>query len=471
MKKLNPLFDTDSYKVSQFSQYPVGTSKIYSYFESRLGEGFEKIVFFGLQYIIKNTLMNQITHEDVDYAKQFFNSHMGVFNEEGWRYIVNEHNGYLPLQIKAVPEGTVLARGNVLVTIESTDPNVPWLPQYIETIIVRNWSMINVATISYQMKLVLLKAFEKTSDSITPKQDVLFKLHDFGSRGTYNQEAAGIGGMSHLINFMGSDTVAGILYAQDTYDTTEMLAYSIPGTEHSSTTSWGQNGEKSAFENMIKTYGGKTPFLAMVADSYDLEYAVKEIIGVQLKDLIINCGSTVVVRPDSGEPKVSVLKCLKWLSDAFGYTVNSKGYKVLPNCVRVIQGDGITMESLPEIVEFITGAGYSIDNIAFGMGGGLLAKHDRDTFRFAQKCSYIEIDGVGSEVRKIPKTDMTKASKGGKLKLVLEDGEYITVKNDGKDGRIDQLQVVYYFNAKYGHTEPLFNKTTFQEIRQRTGTW
>lgn len=471
MKKLNPLFDTDSYKVSQFAQYPKGTNKIYSYFESRLGEGFEKVVFFGLQYIIKNTLLNRITHEDVDFAKKFFNAHMGVFNEEGWRYIVDTHDGYLPLQIKAVPEGTVLSRGNVLVTIESTDPNVPWLPQYVETIIVRNWSMINVATISYQMKLILLNAFEKTSDSITPKQDVLFKLHDFGSRGTYSQEAAGIGGMSHLINFLGSDTVAGILYAQDTYNTEEMLAYSIPATEHSSTTSWGQKGEKDAFENMIKTYGGKTPFLAMVADSYDLEYAVKEIIGVQLKDLIINCGSTVVVRPDSGEPKESVLNCLKWLSDAFGYTVNSKGYKVLPSCIRVIQGDGITMESLPNIVNFIVANGFSIDNIAFGMGGGLLAKHDRDTFRFAQKCSYIEINGVGSDVRKMPKTDMTKASKGGKLKLVLRDGEYYTVKDDGRNLEEDQLKVVYFFNKKFGHTKPLFTEYTFESIRQRTGTW
>lgn len=468
---LSPLFDTDSYKSSHFKLFPPGTNKVYSYFESRLGDGFGKIMFFGLQYIIKTIIAKQITIEEVKQAEKFFNEHIGTFNTADWEYIVNTHNGYLPLQIKAVPEGTVLSRNNVLVTIENTDPKLFWLPQYIETIIVRNWSTINVATISYHMKLILLDAFTKSSDSITPKQDVLFKLHDFGSRGAYCQEAASIGGMGHLINFMGSDTISAILMAQTTYNTSEMLAYSIPSLEHSCVISWGQNGEKSAFENMIKTYGGKTPFLAMVADSYDLEYAVKEIIGVHLKDLIINCGSTVVVRPDSGEPKVSVLKCLKWLSDAFGYTVNSKGYKVLPNCVRVIQGDGITMESLPEIVEFITGAGYSIDNIAFGMGGGLLAKHDRDTFRFAQKCSYIEIDGVGSEVRKIPKTDMTKASKGGKLKLVLEDGEYITVKNDGKDGRIDQLQVVYYFNAKYGHTEPLFNKTTFQEIRQRTGTW
>lgn len=468
---LSPLFDTDSYKSSHFKLFPPGTNKVYSYFESRLGDGFEKIMFFGLQYIIKNIIAKQITIEEVKQAEKFFNEHIGTFNTADWEYIVNTHNGYLPLQIKAVPEGTVLSRGNVLVTIENTDPKLFWLPQYIETIIVRNWSTINVATISYHMKLILLDAFSKTSDSTTPESDVLFKLHDFGSRGAYCQEAASIGGMGHLINFMGSDTISAILMAQTTYDTSEMLAYSIPALEHSCVTSWGQNGEKSAFENMIKTYGGKTPFLAMVADSYDLEYAVKQIIGVELKNLIINCGSTVVVRPDSGVPKESVLKCLKWLSDAFGYTVNSKGYKVLPSCVRVIQGDGITMESLPDLVQFITGAGYSIDNVAFGMGGGLLAKHDRDTFRFAQKCSYIEIDGVGSEVRKIPKTDMTKASKGGKLKLVLEDGEYITVKDDGKDGRVDQLQVVYYFNAKYGHTEPLFNKTTFQEIRQRTGTW
>lgn len=470
MKKLNSLFDVDSYKASQYAQYPENTTKVYSYFESRLGEGFKKLVFFGLQYTIKNIINQQITHADIDFAKKFFNAHMGCFNEAGWRYIVDTHNGYLPIQIQAVPEGTVLSRGNVLFTIESTDSNVAWLPQYVETILVRSWSTINVATLSYHLKLKLLAAFEETSDA-PGKEAVLFKLHDFGSRGAYSQEAAAIGGMGHLVNFLGSDTIAAVLCGQDTYNTDEMLAYSIPAMEHSTVTSWGRNGEKDAFTNMINTYGGKAPFLAMVVDSYDMENAVKNIIGKELNELVRKCGSTVVVRPDSGEPKDSVLSCLQWLEEGYGVTVNSKGYKVLPDCIRVIQGDGITYESLTGIVDHIKNAGYAIDNLAFGMGGGLLQKHDRDTLRFAQKCSYIEIDDVGRDVQKMPKTDPTKASKKGRLKLVKDGDDYKTIADDKFDGQKNELVVVYYHNAKFGHKVPLVKEWSFQEIRARTGTW
>lgn len=471
MKTLNPILDADSYKGSQFAQYPKNTSKIYSYFESRLGAGFEKLVFFGLQPTIKNIISRQITHADIDFAKKFFLDHMGCFNEAGWRYIVDNHNGYLPIEIKAVPEGTVLKRGNVLFTIESTDRNVPWLVQYVETILVRTWSTINVATLSYHLKLKLLEAFEQTSDA-PAKEAVLFKLHDFGSRGAYCQEAAALGGMGHLVNFLGSDTIAAIVAAQDMYNTDEMLAYSIPAMEHSTVTSWGRDGEKDAFENMIRTYGGKTPFLAMVVDSYDMENAVRNIIGKELNQLIRDSGSTIVVRPDSGEPKDSVLSCLQWLEEGFGVTVNSKGYKVLPSCIRVIQGDGITYDSLTEILDHIKAHNYSVDNLAFGMGGGLLQKHDRDTLRFAQKCSYIEVDGVGRDVQKMPKTDPTKASKKGRLKLVRDDnGELITIADDKHDGRKDELVTVYYHNTKYGHVKPMIKEWTFAEVRANSGTW
>lgn len=474
MKKLNPIFDVDSYKVSQWQQYPKNTNKIYSYFESRLGDGFNKIVFFGLQYTIKNILLNQITHKDVDDAKTFFTTHMGVFNEEGWRYIVDTHNGYIPVEIKAVPEGTVIDRGNVLFTIDSLDPNIPWVTQYIETLMVRTWSTINVATISYMMKLKLIDAFDKTSDS-SAKDAVLFKLNDFGLRGSYSQEAGAVGGMGHLVNFMGSDNVASILCAQETYNTDSMLAYSIPATEHSSMTSYGREYEKDAYENMIRTYGknynGNSPLIAMVLDSYDLENAVCNIIGNELKELIVNSGSTVVCRPDSGIPKESVVNCLKWLDESFGSTINSKGYKVLADCVRIIQGDGIDVDSLQEIIDAIVDAGYSIDNVAFGSGGGLLQKHNRDTFRFAQKCSYIEVNGKGRDVRKMPKTDMSKASKGGKLKLVLRDSVYVTIQDDGKNFEVNQLQTVYFHNTKFGHKTPLVKEYTFEEVRLRTGTW
>ena len=284
MKRLLPIFDTDSYKQSHYLQYPPGLRKVFSYLEARTGSGFDKIVFFGLQYIIKNTLMTPITMDDVEFAKKFCEQHVGFFNYEGWKYIVEKHNGFLPLQINAVPEGTVISRGNVLVTIENTDFLCAWLPQYIEDIIVRVWSTINVATLSYHMKSVILNAFEKSSDG--SKDAALFKLVDFGSRGAYSQEAAGVGGMGHLINFLSTDNILSILYAQDTYNTSDMLGYSIPATEHSTTVSWTESREQDVFENMINQFGGTNPLIAMVMDSYDLENAVRNIIGKNLKNKI-----------------------------------------------------------------------------------------------------------------------------------------------------------------------------------------
>ncbi len=470
MKRLLPIFDTDSYKQSHFLQYPKGTQKVFSYLEARTGTGFQDIVFFGLQYIIKNTLMSQITMKDVDFAQSFFSQQVGPFNYDGWRYIVEKHNGYLPLEIKAVPEGTVLARGNVLVTIENTDINCAWLPQYIEDIIVRVWSTINVATLSYHMKKAILAAFEKTSDDL--KDSALFKLVDFGSRGAYSQEAAGVGGMGHLVNFMVTDNIPSILYAQDAYNTNAMLGYSIPASEHSTTVSWTEEREQDVYENMINQFGGKYPLFAMVMDSYDLENAVRNIIGKNLKDKILNCGSTVVIRPDSGVPKDSVLSCLQWLDEAFGTEVNSKGYKVLHKSVRVIQGDGVNYDSLVEIIDYIVANGYSIDNVAFGSGGGLLQAHNRDTYRIAQKCSYIEIDGVGMGVRKMPKTDPTKASKAGRLKLIKVDGVYKTIEDNKHLNVLDnELKTVYYFNHQYGLDKPTFNEIDFQQVRANTKLW
>lgn len=470
MKRLLPIFDTDSYKQSHYLQYPPGLRKVFSYLEARTGSGFDKIVFFGLQYIIKNTLMTPITMDDVEFAKKFCEQHVGFFNYEGWKYIVEKHNGFLPLQINAVPEGTVISRGNVLVTIENTDFLCAWLPQYIEDIIVRVWSTINVATLSYHMKSVILNAFEKSSDG--SKDAALFKLVDFGSRGAYSQEAAGVGGMGHLINFLSTDNILSILYAQDTYNTSDMLGYSIPATEHSTTVSWTESREQDVFENMINQFGGTNPLIAMVMDSYDLENAVRNIIGKNLKNKILNCGSTIIVRPDSGVPKDSVLSCLQWLDESFGSIVNTKGYKVLHKAVRVIQGDGVNYNSLVEIIDHILANGYSIDNVAFGSGGGLLQSHNRDTYRIAQKCSYVEFDNVSYGVRKMPKTDPTKASKAGKLKLIKEDGVYKTVE-DSKTSNVNdnELKVVYFYNKKYGMVEPAFNQLTFEQVRKNTGLW
>lgn len=469
---LHPIFDTDSYKASHFKQYPKGTEYVYSYIEARTGTGFDKVVFFGLQYIIKNIISKQLTQTDINEANAFFTEHMGIFNKEGWEYILQKHNGYLPIQIKSIPEGTVVPRGVPLITVVNTDPKCFWLTQWVETILVRVWSTINVATISYNAKLIIKDFLEKTSD--LPLHDILpSRLQDFGSRGSYCQEAAAVGGMGHLVNFEGSDTVAAILNAQKTYNSTHMLAYSIPAMEHATTTSWGRNNEADAFENMIDEFGGKVPYIAMVMDSYDLENAVKNYIGKKLKNKILNCGSTIVCRPDSGIPKDVVVKTLQWLDESFGSTINSKGYRVLSNCVRVIQGDGITIDSIPEILQAVVEAGYSTENLVMGMGGGLLQQHNRDTFRFAQKCSSICANGIWSDVQKIPATDITKASKAGRFtSIVLFDVENnITIIDHNVLEYTNMYSYMLAYDFQEGDSSPFITEYFFDEIRTNTGLW
>lgn len=469
---IHPIFDTDSYKASHFKQYPEGTEYVYSYIEARTGSGFDKVVFFGLQYILKNIISLQLTLKDIEAAEAFFNFHVGIFNTDGWKYILEKHNGYLPLQIKAIPEGTVVSRGVPLITIVNTDKKCYWLTHWVETILVRVWSTINVATISYNAKLIIKEFLQKTSD--VPLQNILpSRLQDFGSRGSYCQEAAAVGGMGHLVNFAGSDTVTAIVNAQNTYNTQEMLAFSIPAAEHATITSWGRENECKAFENMIDTFGGKVPYFAIVSDSYDLENAIKNHIGSTLKQKIINCGSVAVIRPDSGLPQEVVVNSLKWLDEAFGSIVNSKGYKVLANCVRVIQGDGININSIPEILQAVVDAGYSTENIVLGMGGGLLQQHNRDTFRFAQKCSSICINGEWKDVQKIPATDITKASKAGRFTHISffdseNNIEYIDATTT-EYLESNLMPLVYDFQE--GDSVPFINEFTFEEVRNNTGLW
>lgn len=423
--KYNPLIDSDSYKASHYLQYSKNTSETFFYLESRGGK-YPETVFFGLQYILKEYLTHKITMEEVEEAKAFIEAHGEPFNYDGWKYIVEEHNGKIPLEIRAVPEGTVVPNHNVLMTARTTDPKAYFVGSWFETLLMRIWYSITVATQSHFIKKDILSFLEKTSDS--PMDEINFKLHDFGARGVSSRESAGIGGAAHLVSFMGSDTMEGVRYANHYYNHV-MAGFSIPAAEHSTITAWGPDKEVEAYRNMLKQFAKPGSLVAVVSDSYDLENAVKNIWGNKLKQEVIDSGATVVVRPDSGHPPTIVLKTVSLLAEAYGTEVNSKGYKVLPSCIRVIQGDGINRESINEILTVLTDAGYSASNVTFGMGGALLQKVNRDTQRFAYKLSAIrEGDGPYKEVFKNPKTDPTKASKGGRLDLVLENGEYKTKK-------------------------------------------
>ena len=449
----NVMLNTDSYKASHWVQYPPNTEYVYSYIESRGGK-FDKTVFFGLQMFIKDYLMKPITLAELEEAKEFWAAHGEPFNEEGWRYIIDKHSGYLPVAIKSVPEGTVVPTHNVMATIVNTDPKCYWLPSYLETALLRAvWYPTTVATISWHCKQIIKGSIERTSDVL---EQIDFKLHDFGARGVSSHESAAIGGAAHLVNFMGTDTVAGVLAVRRYYGD-KMAGFSIPAAEHSTMTSWGRDREVDAYRNMLKQFGGPGKLVAVVSDSYDIYNATSEIWGGVLKDEVLESGATIVVRPDSGDPLIVPIEIIQALGEKFGYTTNSKGFKVLPSAVRVIQGDGITVDSLPKIIANLETAGWAIDNLAFGMGGGMLQHVNRDTQKFAMKCSAAMVDGKWIDVYKDPIGDHSKMSKRGQLALIHENGQYETVRLEGW-GWADHLKTVYRNGI-------LQKDLTFAEIR------
>lgn len=446
---------TDSYKVSHYRQYPPGTEYIYSYFESRGGQ-FDEVVFFGLQYYLNKYLRQAITARQVNDAAAFWTQHFNdsdLFNRGGWMHIVRKHGGYLPLRIRAVPEGTVVPTHNVLMTVENTDPTVPWLTNWVETLLSQVWYGCTVATLSREMKRLIRGSLRRTGDPSLAD----FKLHDFGFRGVSSVESAALGGCAHLVNFKGTDTAAALLLAQQHY-CTPMAGFSIPAAEHSTITSWGREHEVDAYRNMIQQFGsGKSGLYAVVSDSYDVFAACRDLWGGVLKDAVLAAPNTLVVRPDSGVPHHVVPDVIGTLGSRFGFTVNDKGYKVL-NKVRVIQGDGIDYEETRKILDAIEIAGYSADNVAFGMGGGLLQKLDRDTQKFAFKCSHAVVSGQGRDVYKEPVTDLSKQSKRGRLQLVRTNGRFTTVP-ETEDSR-DELVDVYMDGW-------LTTTQTLSEIRER----
>ena len=421
----NLILNTDSYKASHFLQYPPNTKRVFSYIESRGGE-FTSTLFFGLQAFIKEYLLTPITQENINEAKHFFREHGEPFNEEGWQYILEAHKGFLPLVIRAVPEGTVVPYGNILVSVENTDEKLAWLTSYIEPPLLRAiWYPTTVATTSYSIKQLISRHLRRSG---TP-ETIDFKLHDFGARGVSSFESSMLGGMAHLLNFKGTDNVAGVMGARKLYSE-DMAGFSVPAAEHSSITSWGRDNEVKAYRNMLDQFGGPGKIVAVVSDSYDL-YKACEMWGTELKTQIIDSGTLLVIRPDSGDPTQVVLRTIKTLEKHFGTTRNEKGYKVL-NHVRVIQGDGINEKSISSILEAMSIHGYSADNVSFGMGGALLQHMNRDTLKFAMKASAALIGDEWIDVYKDPVTDSGKRSKRGKVQLWKAGDVFETSVNEPK---------------------------------------
>lgn len=425
MFEINRIIDTDSYKASHWLQYPPNVTRAFFYLESRGSDkDWNETVFFGLQYLLKNFFLAPFTQEMVEEAREVITAHGLPFNYEGWTRLVKKHGGKMPLRIRAVPEGSVVPLRNALMTVETTDEEFAWLGSWFETQLMRIWYGITVATQSFQIKKDVYRFLQETADDADA--EIPFKVHDFGSRGVSSQETAAVGGAAHLVNFMGTDTMAALLFHRRFYNS-EMAGFSIPAAEHSTITAWGREGEADAYRNMLKNFARPGALVAVVSDSWNIFNAVERIWGEQLRQEVIDSGATVVIRPDSGEPVEVVSKVARILAEKFGYETNSKGYKVLRN-VRIIQGDGVNQESIRQILERLKTEGFSASNIAFGIGGSLLQKVNRDTLRFAYKCSAVVIDGKLREVYKQPVTDTGKISKRGRLDLILRDGRYETVK-------------------------------------------
>ena len=458
MNLTNLVLNTDSYKFSHYLQYPPETRAISSYVEARGHSEQPEVLFFGLQMFLKEYLSKPVTMQDVDEAEEIVTAHGLPFNRDGWTHIVKRHGGFLPLLIEALPEGALVRRGVPVAQVVNTDPACYWLTSYIETALLRAiWYPSTVASNSRKVKQIIQPILEKTCDD--PAGVLPFRLHDFGARGTTSFEQAGIGGAAHLVNFMGTDTVSAVLYARRYYGA-EMAGFSIPASEHSTMTSWGQEREAQAYGNMIEKFGGKGLY-AVVSDSYDINNAVAEIWGKQLKERVRSAGGTLVVRPDSGDPVETPVQVVRQLAYAFGTHLNSKGYKVLDDSVRVIQGDGISPADIGLILGRLEAFGFSAENIAFGMGAGLLQKVNRDTYSFAMKANARQdADGAWHDVYKRPATMNLKASKAGRQAVVEGTGGLEAARIDQLANRQNLLQPVWRDGS-------LLVDWTFEEVRAR----
>jgi nicotinamide phosphoribosyltransferase len=455
----NLILKTDSYKYSHFNIFVDGMENAFYYVEPR-GGAYEEIVPFGLQYYFKKYLTKPISQSDIDEAEHLCQLHGVPFNKDGWQYILDVHNGYLPLRIRAVPEGTPVPVKNVLMTVETTDPNCFWLPGVMETLLLKIWYPTTVASRSRFLHKKILAALEKSSDN--PSAEIDFKLHSFGYRGVSSEESGGIAGAAELIHFKGTDTVAGLVFVNNYYGT-DVCGYSIPATEHSVICSFGRDHELDAYKKFLRVYAKPGAIIACVSDTYDLWNCIEKFWCGELKQMVIESGATLVVRPDSGHPPTVVVRTLQMLDAGYGHIINSKGYKVLNN-VRVIQGDGINDHSLQEVIDAVLSNGYSMTNLAFGCGAGMIQKLDRDTCMFAYKESSVRVNGEDLAVCKSPIDDPDKKSKAGRLDLIkMFNGQFATVVL--MDGRIETPLIsamqVLYENGK------LLMDDDFETIRAR----
>ena len=429
----NLILNTDSYKASHSAFYPRNSTGQFGYIEARaIGK---LVVPFGLQMFIKEYLMTPITQRDIDEAEDVLTTHgLGFANKKGWERILAEYGGFLPITIKGVPEGTVSYSREPIVTIETNDAELFWLTSYIETALQRAiWYPTTVASNDYRRYQQVLAMYKETSG--LPESAADFALHDFGSRGVSSAETAAIGGVAHLVNFKGTDNLAGLLAARKYYNC-KMAGFSIPATEHSVQCAYG-DANQIGYINRVLCETPVGGVVSIVLDGYDIFRDV-ELLCSKFKEVIIENKLRVVIRPDSGEPLEVIPKLLSIADSHFGSKINNKGYSVINN-ISILQGDGIDNIVMYAIMREVRSLRYSAEMVIYGSGGNLLQRVNRDDFSFAQKTSAMCIDGEWVDTIKKPITDRSKTSKGGRFESL----DLVTFYENGKlliDDSLDMIR-------------------------------
>lgn len=443
---MNPLLYTDGYKVDHRRQYPNQTTLVYSNWTPRKSriKNIDKVVFFGLQYFIKKYMIqdfqdNFFNQPKEDVCKKYsrrINNYLGE-NLVGIKHIEDLHDlGYIPMVIKALPEGASVPIRVPMFTMYNTLPQFFWLTNYFETLLSTTvWLSCNSATIAKKYREILDQYAEETS---SVPEFVDWQGHDFSMRGMAGLEAAMISSAGHLLSFTGTDTIPTIDFLEEYYNADsdkELIGGSVAATEHSVMCMGTNTGEEETFKRLIKDVYPKG-VLSIVSDTWDLWKVLTEYLP-NLKEEVLTRDGKVVIRPDSGDPvdiicgnpngKTAAEKkgVIALLWETFGGNTNKKGFKELDAHVGAIYGDSITLERAVQICERLKLKGFASTNVVLGIGSFTYQYNTRDTFGFAMKATYGEVEGEGREIFKDPITDDgTKKSAKGLLKVELKDGEY-----------------------------------------------
>lgn len=463
---MNPFHLTDGYKVDHRRQYPDATGLVYSNWTPRKSriDGVNDVVFFGLQYFIKKYLIEDLQHNFFNKPKEEvlakysrrINNYLGP-NSVGIAHMEALHDlGYLPVVIKALPEGASVPCRVPMFTLYNTLPEFFWLTNYLETIISTTvWMPCTSATIAREYRKILNGFANETSSAI---DFVSWQGHDFSMRGMAGMEAAMTSAAGHLLSFYGTDTIPAIDLLEEYYGAnsdSEIIGGSVAATEHSVMCMGTNLGELETFKRLICDIY-PNGIVSIVSDTWDLWKVLTEYVPA-LKEEILARDGKVVIRPDSGDPVLIICGdpdsanpaarkgVIELLWDVFGGTTNDKGYKELSGKIGAIYGDSITLERAKQICERLKAKGFASTNVVLGIGSYTYQYNTRDVFGFAMKATYGEVNGEAREIYKSPITDDgTKKSAKGLLKVVLENGVYKLIDQvSWEEEKTGELKEVY----------------------------